>query len=357
MTMRRKVSVGGDVRVESLEDRRLMSVSVLLSGTTLAIVGDGVGHTVEIWDQYTATSKQVVVSIDAGTPGASSRVLQNVATFNIVLPNGNNTVRVGLADNYIAAAKQFNISTGDGADTVSFTQVAGNDIRNSTVGLNINTADGNDNVSVSLSRLSYSTFKGYINTGQGKDALAINGSGVIGASSVDFYANLGPLSDTFVQSFDWENFNILGSPTSTWRTTVHGQRGNDTLSVIGVGGNTAATIGGLLEVNLFGDMHNDQINVDPGQFTLRGGTFRVNADGGVGDDTLSLAGNIGSGGVGGTITARLLGGDGNDLLGLSLNADNAFNHYGNNGAVLLDGGAGINHATVTGNAPATRFNA
>jgi hypothetical protein len=344
-----------------LENRRLLTVSVVQTGSTLKVVGESLGQIVRIQDSYTAGTHQTHVWVDANGNGAftnrgdlNDAIYRDITTFDISLGGGNDSLTISLPDGYDGATKTFNVHMGAGADTVSFANVTGNPIHGSSVVLKIDTSLGADKVKLALADVSSSTVAASITTGIGNDVVSVGGGGRLGNSIVSIAANLGDGNDRFTNSLDWEDFDVLGS-SSAWRMSVSGGAGNDTLSVGGYLGDVASRVQGLLDLELYGQGGSDTLSANLDQFLLQGGTLRLREDGGDGVDHVALSGGVNESLASGTVDAILQGGSGNDVLSSSVDVS-ALNQYASTAGILIDGGAGTDAAAISGNAVVTKRN-
>jgi len=338
-----RVAEFNNAAVETLENRRMLAANVSVSGDVLTIKGDPAGQIVELFESNLGGERQVVVRFDANGNGSYSdpgdlydASFRGINTVVARLGLGDDRLSITLADPFSNAGRTYDLRTGAGNDQVRFSSPIGNDIRSSSIAMTLDTAGGNDDVAISLNRLSASSFSANVTTGGGDDFLSLYaGEDVIG-STVQIVADLGDGNDTARQHINWEGFDLVGA-TSLWKTELHGRDGDDSLSVLGELGNASADVAGTLDLGLFGDAGNDQILFALDRLTLRGGTLRLRGNGFAGNDQLTLTGDIAGAGA---IDAILRGNGAADVL--TVNANSSF------GSVLVDGGAGIDSATVTG---------
>ena len=329
--------------IEALESRRLLSAVVSLSGSVLTITGDSRGQNIEIYESYASFVRQTMVSIDADGNGSfadagdtSRAIFAGVETLVTRLGLGDDRLSITLADPFIGATRSYDLKTGAGNDIVRFTNPVGNDIRSSNVSIALDTAGGNDQVTLALNRISASTLQASINTGAGNDTLRVYGGDDVASATVDITAQMGTGNDFAETRLDLEGFDLVGA-SSVWKTNFFGGDGDDILSATGELG--TGNVAGTLSMGLFGDVGNDQINFALGGLTLQGGKLQLRGNGFSGNDRLSLSGNFSGNGV----LDIILSGNGNSDI-LTSNASNT----GNSGGAILDGGAGSDVATTAG---------
>lgn len=351
----------GNCVLESLEVRRHFAATVSLSGSTLSIIGDAGPQNVEIYESDYTMLHQTLVFVDANGNGnftdpgdVNGAAYSNVTNLVAQLGQGGDKVKILLADPFMGATHNYDIRTGAGADTVSFTNILGNDIRDSNVSLNIATGGGADTVNLTLNRIATSTFQANLDLGDGNDTVNLYAGAKVSDSTVNITSVLGSGTNTMNQTLDYEGFGLLGAST-VWRVTANGGTGSDTLNAIGQSGTPSTYIDGLLDIGYFGGGGNDRINLALGTLNLRGGTLRLRGNGNGGQDAIGLSGNFGAINGGGTIDIVLRGGAGNDTITSSANSDPA-NQYESPSGALFDGGADFDTAVVSGTLLATLTN-
>ncbi len=189
-------------------------------------------------------------------------------------------------------------------------------------------------------------------------------------------------NDTFRGVFDANKFEIDDDDEANPFTggaahfTVDGGAGNDLLTMGSINQEHTIELTGLFDINLQGGQGRDTISVDfggPGGFSndeeefeqlARNRSFRLRADGGGDSDTLLVnVSNTSNEDLGATFSydVALRGGAGSDLMVFNgvnplAGSDNGPS-FGPAGAVLIDGGSGINFATAFGNFPVEVLNA
>lgn len=350
----------GECVAELLEDRRLLSVTVTQTGDLLDIKGDTQANHVKVFDSQSGSIDRMVVSVDANGNGSftdpgdiNNAIYPQVRNLVARLGVGADSLEITAADPLLGATRNYDVRLGGGADVFRFTNPVGNDIRDSAVTLTVDSAGGNDDVSVALNRIVNSQFNGSIGTSWGDDSVRIYGGDDIANSTVAMNISLGDGNDTLQTQLDWEGFDLIG-PTSLWSVTAVGGMGNDTMNVIGSMGNSAADVYGTLAFNFQGEDGWDQINYSMDRFTLRGGTLSLRANGGLNGDTVAFTGTIGTVG-GGMVDVALRGNVGMDHLLVNVLADPSLS-YAAPGGAIVDGGTGVDTAVVQGTLPVVLLN-
>ncbi len=351
MTVRR--TSGSFAGLEQLEGRQLLSISMIQSGSTLFITGNTAGDSVQILDEHAGLNVTTSVNVDTDHDGSffstgdRHRSFTGITDFNIDLSGAGSALDIRLADNYIAVDKSFVVRMGDGSDQFNFTTAPGQGLRRSHVTLDVSTGSGNDQVSLSLQDIAKSSsITGTITTNGGNDSVQVSGYTAIRNSSVALTTNLGGGSDTYQELIDLEGFRLYGT-SSSWQTTVNGGNGNDTITQRSANGTRSATFEGVFSNNFLGGSGSDAITMAMETLSLNGGTLALNADGGDGNDTVSISATVHPASTGGRIDILGGGGAGDDTLDLTLSADNTLNTYTHRGAIL-DGGDGTDTAALLG---------
>ena len=351
--MRSKIMVGRLAVLETLEQRRLLSVTMLQSGSALQITGNAAGDSVQILDQHAGLQVTTTVSVDRDKDGSffsvgdKHRTFTGVTNFSVNLNGLGSALDIRLNDNYIGVNKSFVVRMANGDDHFNFTTAPGQGLRRSHVTLDVNTGSGDDQVSLSLQDIaSSSSITGTINTNGGNDRVQVSGYTAIRDSNVAITTNLGSGNDSYQELIDLEGFRLYGT-TSSWRTTVNGGIGRDTITQRSANGSRSAAFEGVFSNDFLGGLGNDTLEVAMEPVSLNGGTLHLNADGGDGNDNVSVAATAHPASTGGRIDILAAGGKGNDALALTLNADNTLNTYSHRGAVL-DGGEGSDIGTLLG---------
>ena len=359
--MRSTIMVRGRAVLERLEERRLLSVSMIQAGSTLYITGNSASDSVQILDEHAGLHVTTSVNVDKNndgsffSPGDRHRSFTGITDFNINLSGPASALDIRLDDNYIGVDKSFVVRMGDGNDRFNFTTAPGQGLRRSHVTLDLNTGSGNDQVSLSLQDIAKSSsITGTINTRGGDDSVQISGYTAIRDSSVAITTNLGSGNDSYQELIDLEGFRLYGS-SSSWRTAVNGGAGSDTITQRSANGSRSAAFEGLFSNDFLGGPGNDAITANMEALSLNGGTLHLNADGGDGNDTVSVGATVHPASTGGLIDIRATGGSGNDVLSLTLYADNTTNIYTHGGAIA-DGGGGSDIGTLLGTGRMRRIN-
>lgn len=346
-------TMGGFAGLEQLEGRRLLSVSMIQSGSTLYITGTTASDSVQIVDQHPGL--QITASVDVDTnhdgsffsPGDKHRSFTGITDFNISMSGPGSALSIGLDSSYVGVNKSFVVRMGDGNDSFKFATAPGQGLRRSHVTLDVSTGSGDDKVSLSLQDIARSSsVTGTITTNGGNDSVQVSGSTAIRDSGVALTTNLGAGRDSYDEFVDLEGFRLYGV-SSSWRTIVNGGGGNDRISQGAANGTRSAAFEGLFSNDFLGGLGSDAISVNMATLSLNGGTLHLNADGGDGSDSVSISATAGPASTGGLIDIMAAGGAGNDVLGLTVNTDNTTNTYTHRGAVL-DGGDGSDIGTLLG---------
>ena len=351
--MRSRIMASGLVALELLEQRRLLSVSMHQSGSTLQIIGTGAGESVQILDEHAGVHVTTTVSVDRDNDGSffsvgdKHRNFTGITNFGITMSGAGSALDIRLGDNYIGVDKSFVVRMGDGSDRFNFTTAPSQGLRRSHVTLDVNTGSGDDQVSLSLQDIARSSsITGTISTNVGNDRVQVTGYTAIRDSSVAITTNLGAGNDSYQELIDLEGFRLYGS-ASSWRTTVNGGSGSGTIAQRAANGSRSAVFEGLFSNDFIGGLGNDAITVDMEPLSLNSGTLHLHADGGNGNDTVSIGATVHPASTGGRIDILAAGGAGDDVLGLTLNADNTTNTYAHRTAIL-DGGEGNDLGTLLG---------
>jgi hypothetical protein len=286
-------------RLEALEHRDCPSCTVLVSGNTLRIIGDGGANAVNVTHN------------GAGTVTATC--------------DGTAVTRSGI--------RRIFIDTRGGADTVNFSATGALTRR---LDLNLRLGGGNDFADVNFAAID-DRLKLHADLGGGNDTLDVNLDQELRArSEADLHVNGGGGNDTWILSvnevrtgaelkahFEGDSGNDtldvrLGDPIDAGaevKIQATGDGGDDSLKVdattFGTGANIAA--GAELRVQLEGGDGSDSLTLSyEGDVD---GEFKADLDGGSGADT-AVADVTVSAGSTGDVHARVEGGSGNDSLTL-----------------------------------------
>ncbi len=122
-------------RLEALEDRNLLSCSVVVNNGILTITGDSAANTVTITDKGTGAPGNVKVVCD----GVPTNVMPAIKGIKVNTLDGLDSVRYQLAGNLQAGvAQNVLVNLGSGNDNfVSFFSAPGGLLNNSSLGLNV----------------------------------------------------------------------------------------------------------------------------------------------------------------------------------------------------------------------------
>src|SRR5262249_48952574 len=129
------------LRLESLSDRTVPSVSVVQTGGTLTINGDQHANTVEIKEHGSASGLTITVD------GGGYPVTGAVDTVKVYTRGGADTVNYTLTGDYAGTTRTFDFFLGNGDDTFTadLSHAVGAD---ASLALHVNGGNGNDNLSV-----------------------------------------------------------------------------------------------------------------------------------------------------------------------------------------------------------------
>jgi hypothetical protein len=202
------------------------------------------------------------------------------------------------------------------------------------------------------------------------------------ASTLNVDVQLKSGNDTFRGVFDADTFEIDDDDEASPFTggaihfTVDAGAGNDLLNMASIHQGHTIELTGLFDINLQGSQGRDTISVDfggPGGFAnddeefeqlAQNRSFRLRVDGGGDSDAIiATLANTSDADLGATFSydVALRGGAGSDLMVFNggnplVGSDNGPS-FGSAGAVLIDGGSGINFVAAFGNFPVEVFNA
>lgn len=371
MKARHRSGIGQAVQavVESLEARKLMSVSVTVSGGVLTIVGDAANQVVLLKDSSIdggGAAGSAYLSLDANGDGDTSDPGDFLGTIGVItkanlsLCGGDDQVRILLDTPYNGVSKEFHVVLGKGNDTFRFSNanqdLTLNRIDNSTVKLFVDGGNGNDTIGERMGRMTNSIFEANVLAGAGEDTVSLYRDDDRIGTTDTFTADLGDGNDTFRYTNNAENFDILGQVTQV-KTNVWGGSGDDLLRAdTDEQGSPSTLVEGLHEVGFYGGAGNDTLTMWMSDFRLIDGSISLSADGGKGCDTISVSANItaatpyGAPASTGQASICLSGGCGNDSLTAHVDAPSGSVTWGSIGGVLLDGGPGADVATFDGTA-------
>jgi hypothetical protein len=184
----------------------------------------------------------------------------------------------------------------------------------------------------------------------GTDRVFTSLAGNVGPGRLELNADLGPGNDVYTGTVDLANFKI--GTGGVVRLNVDGGDGSDQLKVTrnGTTGAGAATNLGLFDVRLNGGPGNDLIQVDlaGGGFKMDGGTLAVRANGGAANDTVTVLLDADPTSTNPNFDVVVWGGNQNDIVRVVVNGPATPANYGPVGAVLVDGGFGLDTCSVSG---------
>jgi len=381
--VRRTEKAYGEARltIVGTPTRQVLNVVTNNSGAVISLDCNGNGSFLDPGD-VNGVQENLILGIDVQLGGSDSityalgSATGSTRTLQIALGGGTNRVELTLNDglNSAGAGLLVDVSGGPGADTV-----VGTVGRVTGAGLQVRADLGAGNDAFDLAFGAAITGGAVVavqavlgpgsNTARVTKGLALNGStlsiDVEGGSGVDkvttslasslvggrysVNAELGGGNDEFRGLVDFGATSLTNAEV-TFR--VLGGLGNDTLAVT-----RGATFGGvyfpsgLVEADLKGGAGNDSLTLDLGGDALEAyGRLRLRADGGAGNDVLSLAADVKSGAVP-LFDAAVTGGVGDDVIGFTLNnsGSNGPANYPVAGTILIDGSLGQDACTISGN--------
>jgi hypothetical protein len=336
------VAFGGDIRVF---DIRLGGNDVV----TYNIAGDLNGNSKSAQIILGPGTNTVNVTSTATLIQGNSRVLVDIAGSS-----GADTVTGSIPTTIDASAFLLRVDLGAGNDkvAVAFTNSV---IQNGSIvgveallGLGANTFQWTKTGPLVASTMSID-----VEGGAGPDTVTtFLGSALSAGARYFVNADLGGGNDVFNGLLDFNTFSLTGSSEAHFRAL--GGLGNDILSVTrnGTVGNVLHQ-GGIFDVDLVGGAGNDSLTVDVAGNSYNpsaNALLRLRADGGVGTDVLAVRVDAQAASVP-VFDASVTGGAGNDNVSVTLN-DNGANttaNYKPAGAVLVDGGTGIDVCPLSGN--------
>jgi hypothetical protein len=236
------------LRLESLSDRTLPSVSVVQTGETLTITGDQRPDTVQILDD--GTPQGLTVTMD----GVNYPVNGPVTMVIINTKGGADTVSYDLTGDYVGTTRTVEVNLGNGNDT--FTADLGHGIdAASTFALQVNGGNGKDNLSVTGTGGGpvAGTLSVQLNGGNGKDVISFGYSAEVDGSLM-FTADGGNGKDTITG-----NVTVATNSTGSVLAHVLGGNGKDDLGLSVTGDGLAGL--SSLDASVDGGHGKDTINV------------------------------------------------------------------------------------------------
>jgi hypothetical protein len=265
------------LRVEQLEDRRVLNCTVLQSGQVLLIRGDNHADVINVTDDgagnitvncngltKTSTFSGVnIINIRGGNRGTSvitydlTGALSGQRIVNVQGGKGNRVLNVMVGANLKSGASlQINENGGRGNDVVNFTQM-GNLLAGSSLQFNSHGGRGTDTVNATLAGdVEAGSFLGLdLGAGRGRDLLhvsALNNVHIAQGALMNIVFRGGRTADQ--ESFDY-----------------------------------AGKVDGMLAVTANGGPSNDQIAINLSPTANSDGTILANVNGGPGSDNLRLA--------------------------------------------------------------------
>jgi hypothetical protein len=283
-------------RVEELEARHVLSVSVSFIGGTITITGDKKNNSVVVQDGGNLPGAVVTV-FSGGAP-----VLQvpgdQVFVYSINLKDGNDSLVYNVLGPLNMASRNFPANLGNGNDT--FNMTVASTMTLSGLVVTVNGQAGNDslNVTVNGDITQYSLLALNLYGSDGNDRIGVNAetdrSGTPGVSSgidVDSTATFNVL-DQGGNGKDTLGSFYFGQLDGVFNSTIFGNAGNDTIN----GRARLAPNSGsgpsppLLVFNESGGNDKDSLTMLVNTQSTRFVNIFATLDGGSGNDTCNAAG-------------------------------------------------------------------
>jgi hypothetical protein len=313
-------------KLEALEDRSLMSVSITGGGTpSLTITAVSGSNNVAITDvngKVSVTANGVFQGTFAGVTSIDyeGNNFKDTVTYLLEGSGGPGTVISG-THNLIARLK------------------GGDDSFNGLILGSLGKKDGSVTAQVSIGTAPDAAVAG----GPGADSIAITDLGDVWAgSTLSVFAKTGPSQPS--GGTDLLNVNMFGGEIAGFvNLNLFGTQGSTDKANINVNVFDNIDLGGTLFINLTGGSGRNIDNVN--YFGQDKGQLFIEVDGGASKDTLTTRVNLSSG-SNGFVTANEKGFGDNDILDLEVHK------LASDSPVVTgtaDGGAGTDHATITPN--------
>lgn len=295
---------------ESLEQRTLPAVSILLTGTELCVESDD-GDNISI----SAFNGNVVVQTAAPGgqlfPSSAVGSLPASSVTSLIIKGGDqeNTIDLsGVRAADFTGLTQIRVEGDNGDDLITGSP----DIANALIG-----QDGNDT-------LTGGTSNDTLDGGDGRDSITADAGNdsVLGGDGSDSITT-GDGNDTVDAGNGQDSVSLGNGDDSIFagngEDSILGEAGNDTLNgdggtdtVLGGDGDDSI-LGGEFADSLFGDAGNDTINGQGGNDSIDGGLGNDSIRGAAGND--SIDGNFGDDNINGELGLDTInGGDGNDTI-------------------------------------------
>ncbi len=322
---------GADTVILNLEDSATYSGLALNPHVTL---GPGTNYvTLFTRDAELTTKSHLLIDVVGGAGNDWVEIYQPALTDSIVSVNaalgaGNDTFRAHLAGTASGGTFEVNADLGAGTNSFTVDRIGGLVAAPPTFRANVIGGAGVDVVSALLKEAYPAPFSLTANLGAGND---------------QFLASLNLAN---LQVDDAVLFDVNGGDgTNLFRIDRSGTTYTD-----------SQRVGGTLEFRLKGGLGIDTLNIDLGQggLDLHGtGTYRLRADLGAGNDVVRhvmTVSELPAAPDGTTIDISLTGGAGNDRITQTFN-NNGHNlpaNYGPLGAVMIDGGSGVDTCFLAG---------
>jgi hypothetical protein len=310
--MSRSHSVRGcarvSLRVEQLEDRRVLNCTVMQSGQVLNIRGDNHSDVINVTDDgaggitvncnglmKTSTFNGVsIINIRGGNRGTDvitydlTGALSGTRIVNVHGGKGNRVLNVMVGANLKSGASlQFNENGGRGNDLVNFTDM-GNLLAGSSLQFNSHGGRGNDTFNGMLAgNVEAGSFLGLdLGAGRGRDLLHVS-------ALSDVHIAQGALVDIVFRggrTSDQESFDYAGKVDGMLAVTANGGPSND---LIAINLSPAASSDGTILANVNGGPGNDNLRLAiPVTSSSSKLTVLATLDGGPGNDTCAATNNV-----------------------------------------------------------------
>ncbi len=327
-------------RMEALEDRRCLAVSVVSIGSELRITGDGDDDTINISDSGDGS----ITVTDGG--GATLGTGSGVARIRVNANGGSDTVNYTLAGE-LTTGRSLSFNLGDGDTNRANLDFSAGIAANLRV--NVAGGDGDDTVDVTLGAINDADVDVDVDGEDGEDHLSVTqtagavADGVAGSASSSLHVSVdgGDDNDTLNASL------VAGSDVSV-NVGLHGGAGDDD-ATLGITGDEAGGVETTVQIPRFGGRNLFATRYPAG--------VHADLDGGWGDDTLSASVD---GAASEYTKIEMNGGNGDDELSLSLGAGalplNATASAKNGLRLGINGDAGM-HASMYGGSGDDTMNA
>jgi hypothetical protein len=295
------------LRVEQLEDRRVMNCHVMQSGQVLLIRGDNHSDVIDVTDdgagnvtvncngmtKVSTFSGVSIINIRGGNKGTDiisydlTGALSGPRVVNVQGGKGNRILNVMVGANLKSGASlQFNENGGRGNDVINFTDM-GNLQAGSSLQFNSHGGRGNDTLNATLAGdVEAGSFLGLdLGSGRGRDVLhvsALNNVHIAQGALVDIVFHGG-------RTGDQESFDYAGKVDGMLAVTADGGGGNDQIAV---NLTPTANSDGTILANVNGGPGNDNLRLAIPVASSSKLTVLATLDGGPGVDNCAATNNV-----------------------------------------------------------------